>query len=225
MEREIQVISPGALGNAMQPGQCPPQPRRLCAKWKNFGRGNGTAAGGPSSCPGVESPQEGPQHPRGPQHPWGSPESMGSPLGHGTHGNVDAPIHRGGRSGHQAPSLPARKRPPRTHGDIAGPGTPSLRTGLGTPKIWWLPSGTEHLPSRQLLLLMLIRASPAGGGSGVKSVLKGAFVSRSRAAGLGCSEHPSFAFPSFFLCLPGAERRRCGGCQALGAPAFVPGRC
>lgn len=24
MEREIQAISPGALGNAMQPGQCPP---------------------------------------------------------------------------------------------------------------------------------------------------------------------------------------------------------
>lgn len=95
MEREIQVISPGALGNAMQPGQCPPQPRRLCAKWKNFGRGNGTAAGGPSSCPGVESPQEGPQHPRGPQHPWGSPESMGTPLGHGTHGNLDAPMPSG----------------------------------------------------------------------------------------------------------------------------------
>lgn len=44
MEREIQVISPGALGNAMQPRQCPPQPHRLCARWKTSAGGNRTAA-------------------------------------------------------------------------------------------------------------------------------------------------------------------------------------
>lgn len=210
--------------------QCSPDnarrsPAAFVRNGKTSAGGTGRPPAAPPAAPAWKVPKRVPSTHGVPSTRGGLQNPWGPPLAMGHMGTWMPQCHRGGRSGHRAPSLPARKRPPRTHGDIAGPGTPSLRTGLGTPKIWWLPSGTEHLPSRQLLLLMLIRASPAGGGSGVKSVLKGAFVSRSRAAGLGCSEHPSFAFPSFFLCLPGAERRRCGGCQALGAPAFVPGRC
>lgn len=52
--------------------------------------------------------------------------------------------------------------PPGAYGDRAGPGTPSPRVGLGTPVnllIQGLYSSTDNRLSRQLPLLMLIRAS------------------------------------------------------------------
>lgn len=60
MEREIQVISPGALGNAMQPGQLPPPPS-LC-KMGNFGGGNGhRPAPGPPAAPSIIRMQKDPK--------------------------------------------------------------------------------------------------------------------------------------------------------------------
>lgn len=71
MEREIQVISRGALGNAMQPGQCPRRPPPALCKMGNFWReGGGT---------GTERLQLPPESPRGAERP--SPAPVVLPVG------------------------------------------------------------------------------------------------------------------------------------------------
>lgn len=70
MEREIQVISRGALGNAMQPGQCPRRPPPALCKMGNFWREGGM---------GAERLQLPPASPRGAKRP--SPAPVVLPVG------------------------------------------------------------------------------------------------------------------------------------------------
>lgn len=137
--------------------QCSPDnarrsPAAFVRNGKTSAGGTGRPPAAPPAAPAWKVPKRVPSTHGVPSTRGGLQNPWGPPLAMGLMETWMPQCHRGGRSGHRAPSLPARKRPPRTHGDIAGPGTPSLRTGLGTPKIWWLPSGTEHLPSRQLLI-------------------------------------------------------------------------
>lgn len=128
--------------------------RRLCAKWETSVGGTGT-----DRLPARQLP---PAPSGGGKTPSRSPAMvpMGSP-GCGTGGSSvvwgSAPA-RWAPCGCQAPALRGNI-PPSAYGDRAGPGTPSLGTGLGCPvNLMALQQHRQRL-SRQLPLLMLIRAS------------------------------------------------------------------
>lgn len=131
MEREIQVISPGALGNAMQPGQCPPPPAAAFVQ-------NGKLLGG--GCGNGHRPAPGmPAAPSIAQR-WKVLESI---PGCGAHGvpqlreqrEPSCPRLGSGSVGAvwlPSPS-PSGKYLSGVYGDRAGSGTPSPGAGPGSP--------------------------------------------------------------------------------------------
>lgn len=158
MEREIQVISPGALGNAMQPRQCPPQPHRLCARWKTSAGGNRTAAlnlqlpqrakslrGSPTRTPGEPNTHWDPNTQRVHNTPTVPsihrvPNAHRVPTTHRVLNTPTVPKTRGvlcrGMDGRSAATslgsaLEWAQCGPGSTGDTAGPGTLSPSTGWG----------------------------------------------------------------------------------------------
>ena len=126
MEHEIQVISPGALGNAMQPGQCQPPPA-LC-KMGNFCGGNGRRAApsppvAPSIVQGWKVPEPVHDHDARGVPQLQEQRELGCPgLGSGSVGATWLP----------SPS-PSRKTPPPVHMGMVWIWHPLTRRGTGEP--------------------------------------------------------------------------------------------
>lgn len=132
MEREIQVISPGALGNAMQPGQCPPPPAVAFVQ-------NGKLLGGECVEMGTDQLQACQLPPASPRGGKSSSPSLASvPMGSPSYGTSGSPVVPGWSSGSvgavwlPSPS-PSRKYLSGVYGDRAGSGTPSPGAGPGSP--------------------------------------------------------------------------------------------
>lgn len=134
MEREIQVISPGALGNAMQPGQCPPPP---AAAFVQNGKllGGGVWKWAQTSSRHASCPQHCPEEEKS-----SSPSLAALPTGSPSYGTSGSPVVPGWAPaqwvpcGCQAPVLQGKISPACT-GTVLGLAPPHRVQGRGPPLI------------------------------------------------------------------------------------------